>query len=170
MEKSAHWFVAYTRQQSEDLAVQNLERQGFTTFLPKYNKRRRHARKIEWVARPLFPRYVFVAMDLAKARWRSISSTIGVSHLVCRGEMPAPVPNEVVEDIRARSGEGGIVAVEPKVPFRRGDPVQVLSGVFADRFGLFDCASDEERVVLLLDLLGRQVRIKVPLETVAAVA
>jgi transcriptional antiterminator RfaH len=170
MENAARWFVIYTRPQSEDDAVRNLVRQEFTTFLPKYNKRRRHARKIDWVQRPLFPRYVFVAMDLANARWRAISSTIGVKHLVCRNDMPLPVPEGVVEEIQARLGGDGTIAVEPKVPFRGGDQVQVVSGVFADRFGLFECATDEERVVLLLDILGRQVRVKVPMETVAAVS
>jgi transcriptional antiterminator RfaH len=60
--------------------------------------------------------------------------------------------------------------VEPLVPFRHGEPVQVLSGALADRVGFFDCVTDEGRVILLLDMLGRQVKIKVPLESVAAVA
>ena len=62
---------------------------GFETYLPRYEKRRRHARRVETVAAPLFPRYLFVAIDLASQRWRSIHSTIGVSRLVCNGEDPA---------------------------------------------------------------------------------
>jgi len=35
---------------------------------------------------------------------------------------------------------------------------------------LFESITDEERVIILLDLLGRQVRVRVPLENVQAVA
>ena len=72
-------------------------RQSFGVYLPRYTKMRRHARKIEAVARPLFPRYLFVALDLARDRWRSIQSTFGVVGLVMSGEQPAPLPTDVVE-------------------------------------------------------------------------
>ena len=170
MDTALRWYVVHTRPRAEETALRNLLRQGFSGFLPQYWKRRRHARRIDLVPAPMFPRYLFVAMDVAMTRWRAISSTIGVSHLVCHGDRPVAVPDGVVEDIQARAGEDGMVAVEPRVPFTRGEPVQVLSGALANQVGFFDCATDEARVVLLLDLLGRQVRVKVPLDAVAPVA
>lgn len=167
---TVRWYVAHTHPRGERLALANLERQGFAAFLPEYLKRRRHARRMDWVRAPLFPRYLFVAMDIARARWRAIASTVGVSHLVCHGDRPAAVPDGVVEDIRARMDARGLVPVEPRIPFRRGDVVQVTSGALADQIGFFHCASDEERVVLLLDLLGRQVKVTLPLAAVAPVA
>ena len=56
-------------------------RQGFTTYLPRYLKRRQHARRIDIVPAPLFPRYFFVAIDITVQRWRSVYSTIGVTQL-----------------------------------------------------------------------------------------
>ena len=38
-----------------------------TTYLPRYLKRRRHARRVDIVAAPLFPRYLFVAIDMTDA-------------------------------------------------------------------------------------------------------
>ncbi len=67
----------------------NLIRQGFEIYLPRYLKRRRHARKVDVVAAPLFPRYVFINIDMATQRWRPIQSTFGVSHLVMNGDEPA---------------------------------------------------------------------------------
>ena len=61
-------------------------RQGYETYLPRYLKRRRHARKVDFAAKPLFPRYMFVAIDMATQRWRSVQSTIGVSRLVTNGD------------------------------------------------------------------------------------
>ena len=76
------------------------DRQGFEIYFPRYLKRRRHARRIETVAAPLFPRYLFVAVDLAVQRWRSIYSTVGLSQLVCNGDEPTAVPDGIVEALK----------------------------------------------------------------------
>ena len=67
------WYVVQTKVNAEAKAGRNLIRQGFEIYLPRYLKRRSHARKIEKVAAPLFPRYLFVSVDMAKQRWRSNS-------------------------------------------------------------------------------------------------
>ena len=161
------WYVVHTQPRGEETARRHLTRQGFNAFLPQYLKRRRHARRTDWIRAPLFPRYLFVAMDIAMTRWRAISSTVGVSHLVCHGERPAQVPEGIVEEIQGCLGADGLVAVEPEIPFRKGDVVRVTAGALVDQTGLFECTSDADRVILLLDLLGRQVKVKLPLDTVA---
>ena len=70
------WFVAHTQPNAEAKAAAHLMRQGFGVYVPRYLKRRRHARKIDIVAAPLFPRYLFVAVDLNAQRWRSIWSAV----------------------------------------------------------------------------------------------
>jgi len=162
------WYVAETQPRAEAKALWHLERQGFAAYLPQYRRRRRHARRTDWVRAPLFPRYLFVEIDVARAAWRAIRSTVGVARLVCNGEIPAPVPAGVVEDIRGREGADGLVAMPPS--FRRGEKVRIVGGAFADQVGLFECATDEERVILLLDLLGRRMRIAVPIDAVASYA
>ena len=161
------WYVVHTHPRAEETARRHLARQGFNAFLPQYLKRRRHARRTDWIRAPLFPRYLFVAMDITMTRWRAIFSTVGVSHLVCHGERPAQVPRGVVPDIQQRLDADGLVAVEPELPFRKGDVVRVTAGALVDQTGLFECTSDEDRVILLLDLLGRQVKVKLPLDSVA---
>ncbi len=170
MENPQRWYVVHTHAQAEETAHRHLERQGFATFMPRYLKRWSHARRIDWVKRPMFPRYLFVGIDVTTQRWRTITSTFGVSRLVCQGDRPVPVPDGIVEGIMARCDEGGLVSLEPRIPFRRGDKVQVISGALADHVGLFECTSDDERVFLLLDLLGRQVKVKLPVDTIAAYA
>ena len=59
------WHVVQTRPRSENKAALHLQRQGFEVYLPRYLKRRSHARKVDFVPAPLFPQYVFVAVDLA---------------------------------------------------------------------------------------------------------
>lgn len=66
------WYVVQTQPNGEARAEAHLRRQGFRTYLPRYLRSRRHARKTQMVPRPLFPRYLFVGLDLARDRWRTI--------------------------------------------------------------------------------------------------
>ena len=156
---SSRWYVVQTHPHAESKAVEHLARQGFGAYLPRHLKRRRHARKIELVAAPLFPRYLFVAVDLETQRWRAIHSTSGVSRLVCNGDEPAPVPPDVVPALRQREDAAGFVKLERRPQFAPGERVRVVDGIFADTFGLFEGMADRDRVAILLDLLGRKVRI-----------
>ena len=89
----ARWYVVQTQVNGETKAAQNLLRQDYEIYLPRYMKRRRHARKVDFVAKPLFPRYLFVAIDIATQRWPlDPRSTFGVSRLVTNGDDPAAVP------------------------------------------------------------------------------
>jgi transcriptional antiterminator RfaH len=162
------WYVVQTQVNGEAKAAQNLLRQGYEIYLPRYLKRRRHARKVDFVAKPLFPRYMFVAIDMAAQRWRAIQSTHGVSHLVCNGEEPAAVPKGVLGALRAREDERGFVRMEAKPAFAPGDRVRVLAGAFMDNAGLFDGMGDHDRVAILLDMLGRKVRVHLDVDLVAA--
>jgi transcriptional antiterminator RfaH len=163
-----HWFVAHTHPQAEAKAVAHLNRQGFEIYFPRYLKRRRHARRIETVAAPLFPRYLFVAIDLNAQRWRSICSTVGVSRLVCNGDNPTPVPAGIVEAMKSREDATGFIKLDCRPRFSAGDKVRVLDGAFTSCLGLFEGMAERERVAILLDLLGRKVRVVLDGDLVAA--
>lgn len=163
-----HWYVAQTQVHCEAKASHNLIRQGFDIYLPRYLKRRRHARKVDTVAAPLFPRYLFVNIDMTTQRWRSIQSTFGVSRLVMNGDEPAAVPNGVLGALRAREDEKGFVKLDRRPAFVPGDRVRILAGAFMDSLGLFEGLGERERVFILLDLLGRKVRVMLDADLVTA--
>jgi transcriptional antiterminator RfaH len=167
-ELHSRWFVAHTHPHAEGKATAHLNRQGFEIYFPRYLKRRRHARRIETVVAPLFPRYLFVAIDLDVQRWRSIYSTIGVSRLVCNGDDPTPVPDGIVEALRKREDANGFIKLDSRQPFRAGDKIRVLDGAFSSCLGLFEGMAERERVAILLDLLGRKVRVVLDADLVAA--
>lgn len=166
----SRWYVAQTQARGELRALANLTRQGFSAYLPQYLKRRRHARKTDWVRAPLFPRYIFIRLDPAAARWRAVGSTIGVAHLICAEDRPLPVPDGVVEDIRARETGEGVVVLEESPPFAKGETVRVTAGPLADLVGLFEGMTDGERVTVLFELLGRRTRVRVPADHITAFA
>ncbi len=156
------WYVAQTHPHAEAKAGLHLTRQGFEVYVPRYLKKRRHARRVDTVAAPLYPGYVFVAIDCKVQRWRSIQSTIGVSRLVCHGDEPAAVPEGIVEELKRRQDENGLIALQRRARFNPGVTVRVVGGVFSDSLGLYEGIDDRERAAILLDLLGRKVRVVLP--------
>jgi transcriptional antiterminator RfaH len=162
------WYVVHTQPHAEAKAAAHLTRQGYTIYLPRYLKQRRHARRVDTVAAPLFPRYMFVAIDRLTQRWRSIQSTVGVSHLVCNGEHPATIAAGVIDELRSRHDERGLIHLDTRPRFARGDKIRVVEGVFDACLGIFQGMADHERVAILIDLLGRKVRVVLDGDAVAA--
>ena len=120
------------------------------------------------MARPLFPRYLFVAIDLATQRWRAIQSTLGVSNLICWSGQPASVEDGVVNALKAREDEDGFIRLARRPAFSPGDKVRIVEGAFIDNLAFVEGVSDHERVAVLLDFLGRKVRVLVGADLIAA--
>ena len=162
------WFVAFTQARRELLAVENLRRQGWQTFLPFQVATRRHARKFRTVQAPVFPRYVFVALDLDRHRWRSVNGTFGVQRLVMAADRPLRVPVGVVETLMQSTDRSGnlkfTAALEP------GSRVRLASGPFADMLGVLSALEASGRVEVLLEMLGGSIRFKVEAAQISLVA
>jgi len=165
---SSSWHVVQVHPRAEAKAQIHLDRQGFVTYLPRYLKRRRHARRTETVPAPLYPSYLFVAFNRAIHRWRSIYSTVGVARLVCNGEVPAAIDNSIIDGLKNRENADGFIQLGRRLQFAAGDKVRVREGVFCDCLGLFESMGDRERVAILLELLGRKVRVVLDEEFVVA--
>jgi transcriptional antiterminator RfaH len=159
------WYVVHSQANAENRALTNLARQGYDTWLPLYRKTRRHARRIETVLRPLFPRYLFVRVDLQAEVWRPILSTMGVSDLVSGADGPLPVGDAVIDALKMQASEDGHFDLRPSA-FKSGERVRIRVGPLADLEGIFQLESDAERVMVLLKLMGREVRVTVPSEDV----
>jgi transcription elongation factor/antiterminator RfaH len=154
---SERWYAVHTLPFAEARAAGQLHRQGFRTFQPKRFKTVRHARRLSTVEAPFFPRYLFIALDLTRHRWRSVNGTFGVSRLVMWGDQPHPVPHGVVEALIAAADARGILQLVGKLQL--GDPVRLMAGPFAEQLAILDELDDAGRVRVLLDILGRQVAI-----------
>lgn len=153
------WHVVHAQHNREGLAAAELARQGFRVFLPLFLKTRRHARRVTQVEAPLFPGYLFVAIDAARQRWRSINGTRGVLRLVTSHDAPSPVASRIVEDLLARRDGKGYIPMPVRTMPAPGSTVRVLQGSFSDALGLFEDVKGAERVAILMELLGRKVRV-----------
>ena len=160
LEDNERWYVARTLPQREFHAARQLLNQNFRTFVPRFWKNRRHARKVETISAPLFPRYIFVVVDRTRDRWRSINGTLGVDRLLMYGGEPQAVPLGVVENLIAASDEQGNVRFD--LHLKEGDAVKVTAGPFADLIGRLERLEDQGRVRVLLEILGGRVRVAIP--------
>jgi len=150
------WYLVRTLANREAFAAEHLERQGFATFLPRQPKTVRHARRIRVSLAAYFPGYLFVTLDLARQRWRSINGTLGVSHLVGPGERPTPVPRGVVEALIEASDDRGVIAGPP---LQAGQTVRIVAGAFADQLAVIERLDDAGRVRVLLEIVSGQVAV-----------
>ncbi len=162
------WYAVHTRPSSEAKAAEQLRRQGYEAYLPRHRRWVRHARRHAAALRPLFPRYLFVAIDRERMAWRPVLSTIGVAGMVCGGGEPMPVPEGVVALIRERERAGAFDELTPARRLRPGDSVRLREGPFAELVGRLAQSSDDERVVVLLEFLGRTVKAEFAASSVEA--
>mgnify|MGYP003424550415 CR=1 FL=1 len=154
------WYLVYTKPRQEQTAQQQLGRQGYPVYLPMTQRSRKRGNRRVPAIEPLFPRYLFIQLDTCRDDWGPIRSTVGVSALVRFGKEPANVPDVLIDLLRAQESTAGLHAwVEAE--FRPGQPVRVVEGVLQGYEGIFVATSGRERVVVLLDILGRRVRARV---------
>jgi transcription elongation factor/antiterminator RfaH len=151
LEGDERWFLVHTLPKSEGRAEVHLRAQGFRTYLPQINRTIRHARRFRNVQAPLFPRYMFLILDLSRDRWLSVRSTIGVSTLfICEGR-PIPVPAGVVEDLISYCDQ---TVKSLDCGLARGQSVRILSGPFAELIGTLDRLDAGGRTRVLLEIMS----------------
>ena len=162
LHSAGSWYAVHTQPHGEFKSEFHLNNQDFQVYLPKVRKMRRHARKSELVPAPLFNRYLFVHLNTAEIRWQAINSTVGVSAIVSTDHGPTPVPGCVIDEILAQEDEDGFIQLAKLDRLQSGDRIRILDGVMEGNLGIFSCSSDRERALVLLDILGRQVKFNVP--------
>jgi len=105
----------------------------------------------------LFPRYLFVKMDLIKQRWASINSTFGVNILITMDEKPVKISDKIINAIKSYDNSEGITDITPCLSMEKGDEVDIVEGIFSGRKAIFDGLTDNNRIKVLFNLLGKEV-------------
>ena len=142
-----NWYLIKTKPRQEKKAKQNLENQGYVAFCP--------IAKINNKLVILFPSYLFVQLNEKTQNFSPIHSTQGVSNFVKFGSNFAKVTTSVIEFIKTNQH---ITADKLKDlnKFKPGDEVQISDGAFKNWIGIFKCYKPDERVILLMNLLGKE--------------
>lgn len=158
-----YWSVAMTKSQSEHIAQYNLERQNFECYLPKFLSGKGKLAR----ARILFPRYIFVKIEL---QWSMINGTRGISRVLTNELKPVKVSERIISGLKAKEDENGFVMLPEQPKFSIGDTVRVVKGPLLDYIGIFNGMKPNDRVNILIQMLGREVPVELDEEDLVAVA
>ena len=153
------WYLIYTKPTQEDVAQANLERQGYEVYLPRVMGLRKKQGRSTKTVLPMFPRYLFIHLDNETDNWGPIRSTIGVSNMVRFGMDAARVPKQLIEEIRARENESGVIEL-PDKDFAQGDKVRITTGPFEGYEAVFSDKQAKNRVLVLLKIAENYVTMK----------
>ena len=154
------WYLIHTKPREEKRARENLERQGYTVYLPLFSAEKLRRGRLHLVQEPLFPRYLFIRLGegLDAQSWAPIRSTLGVRRLVAFGNTPAHIDDALIDHLRAREAAQG----EPARRFSSGEHVRIGQGPFAGLEAVFQMPDGQERAWVLIELLGQTTRLHTP--------
>ena len=165
------WLVVHAKPRQEAVALEHLARQGFDAWLPRASLTRRRGDR--WVDRvePLFPRYLFLAVDPDEMDVAPVRSTRGCVGLVRFGDRPARVPEPLIAWLQSTADpDTGLHLVGRAMEARleEGARVRILSGPFEGAEGVLQSLRGEERALVLLDVLARAARVELPIGQLGA--
>ena len=154
--KTPKWYAVHTKPRQEKRAREHLERQGYEVFLPLIKVKKRLRGK--WTNRieALFPRYLFIRLAMFEDNFAPVRSTLGVQHIVRFGDYPAQVPNDFVRVLIANQDNLLGITKERQATFKKGEKVTVIEGPLKGLSGIIENDNGQERVILMLNLLGRE--------------
>ena len=101
----------------------------------------------------MFPSHLFVLVE--GQQWRFLLSTFGISGVMLTGAEPAVVPDKEIIKLRKRENEDGFIDLHDET-FKVGNRLRITTGSFEGRVGVCKGQTSRERVMVLLDLLGRK--------------
>lgn len=149
----ARWYVVKTKARQEWVARDNLMRQGYGVWLPQLPCERHRRGKWQPAVEPLFPGYLFVELEPGVHNFSPIRSTRGVAGLVSFAHEPRAMPPGSVEALR--QFHSGRQTGEPAAPFRTGQKIRLVNGPFAGWEGVYASRACHERVLIMLQVLGK---------------
>ena len=157
---SKEWFILQFKSNSHHQAAKNLTRQGFETFLPLYDTTSRRTSRFINTSKPLFPGYMFIKFDRTESVWHKINSTYGVSRLITFNSLLKSIPTSFVDSLMMRYDLSGKLL--PIKKLKKGDQVTVLKGPFANFIATVEKYEADQRIWILMDLMGRKTIIQTP--------
>ncbi len=147
------WIVAKTKPNQEFRAKENLKNQGFTSYLPKMNKRK-YLRSV-WMefSEIMFPGYIFIKsnVDIHK-----INYTYGISKLLT--DKSTGIPYVIEDSLIAAISKNQNTCKIPKI----GDKVEYVKGNTGIIKGVLTSICSRTRVKLLLDFISKKQEVIVP--------
>ena len=146
------WYLLKTKSRQEKIAIANLENQKYHIYCP--------SAKINNKIVVLFPGYLFIYLDETSDNWGPIRSTKGVLNFVRFGLSYAKISNKIIDFIKENEFNTS-QKLKYLNDFKTGDNVQITEGVFKNCVAIFESFKSDERVILLMNIMGQEQTINV---------
>lgn len=147
-----NWYVMHTKPHKELFLFEQLYLNQIEAYLPLLKKNYRFERA---GARPFFPGYLFVRVDITVSGVSLLLWIPGSKGIVCFGGEPASVSDPFIQQLKSKME---LVNSDLKSKFRTyhaGDSVTITTGPFEGFEAIFDhYLPEQDRVQLLLKTLG----------------
>ncbi len=154
-----YWYLIHSKPKDEKVAKENLERQGYETYLPLILGRTKRRGKTIKSIQPMFPRYLFIHLSEQTDDWGPIRSTLGVSSLIRFGITPAKIPDTLINSLKERENSQGIHEL-PSKKLLAGDKVLIVEGPFEGYEATLFSQKSDDRVIVLLKIAENFVKVK----------
>jgi transcription antitermination factor NusG len=143
-----NWYIINTKPKKEFQVEKLFTEGGFKYYNPVY--------KQEGRVRPFFPGYGFLVFEFPD-QYQLVKYTRGIKRVVGSREGPIPIPDEVIQEIKARE-MGGLIELEKYGAMPRvGDEIEVAEGPLKGLKGIFQKEiGDKKRVMILLSYVSYQ--------------
>lgn len=149
------WYLVQCKPRQAPRALEHLERQAYECLLPMHHIERLRKGQLQKLSEPLFPGYLFIRLDKVEDNWSPIRSTRGVNQIVSFGGHPTPVADTIISDLATKA-----TSMEPALS--KGDHILIDAPNLKPLDAIFLCRDGESRVLLLLNILQREVVTRLP--------
>ena len=153
------WYLLQYKPNKQNIALENLQRQGFKTFYPLINNTIRTKFKFKNTFSPLFPGYIFVFFNIKESYWTKIKYTVGVSRIVGFNSIPAEVPIDIISALQHKYNRSNELLSHKNI--KEGVNIKILKGPLSGFMGKIEEYDDKKRLKILLEFMGNQKSISI---------
>jgi transcriptional antiterminator RfaH len=163
--QDSDWFLAYSKPRLEDVALDNLLKQGFEAWCPTIKKVTAKRRKSDaaqlFGQEVLFPRYVFFRPSHPEQSISTVRSTQGVTSMVRFGIEFARLSHEKLIHIAHWVEQQQDLGAAELMGLKPGSAVKVTAGPLKGLDAMVRMTA-ADRVIVLLQLIGKDHEVAIP--------
>lgn len=167
------WRIALHEPNRERLAADGLMRIGIPSYQPTIPTRTIVGMgAVRTGVKSMFPGYLLVKFSFDLPGWQQLFRTPGIrtsGGLMRQGSGYAEISEEMVTQIsiEERRAHGERNALAKSIGLKPGTEVKIKVGQWAQMLGRIETLDDDQRISVLISLLGKETRVIVPVTKLA---
>ena len=154
-----NWYLLQHKPNKQNIALENLKRQGFETFYPLLECTKRTNSRFKNSFSPLFPGYIFVFFNIEDSSWIKIKYTLGVYRIVGFNSLPSKVHVDIILALQQKYNKSHKLLSDKNI--KTGVNTQILKGPLSGFVGKIEENDANSRIKILLEFMGNQKRISI---------